>query len=153
MSGDKAAGSDQAVALTWEVRLWEKEPQKRYAVLCCAALSALSGWWLFNSVLMALLGFAVICGATTDFWLPLRYKLTDTEASLRCGFSASGIEWVMVKRVIEGEDGVKLSPLAESGRLSPFRGVFLRYSGNRETVLEYIRQSVGEECSISGEKN
>ena len=59
----------------------------------------------------------------------------------------------MVKRVIEGEDGVKLSPLAESGRLSPFRGVFLRYSGNRETVLEYIRQSVGEECSISGEKN
>lgn len=139
--------------LTWQVRQWEKEPHKRYGVLACACFAGLVGWFMFQNLVMVVIGIAAIAGATTDFWLPIRYQLGRTRASQKCGFSTSAIDWDAVKRVIVCEDGVKLSPLVQSGRMSPFRGIYLRYDSNRESVLEYIKESVGEECSIFGEKN
>ncbi|MFN8219673.1 MAG: hypothetical protein U0S12_06020 [Fimbriimonadales bacterium] len=135
----------------WVVRLWEKEPPKLYGILAAACLAGLAGWFLFRSPFMALLGFAVICAGTTDFWLPIRYRLDEQGASLKCGVSTTAIDWENVRRVVVSEVGVKLSPLEQEGRMSPFRGVFLRFAANRSEVLDRIRSKVGESCSISGE--
>jgi hypothetical protein len=94
---------------------------------------------------LAPIGFAAVVLATADFWMPLQYRLDEKGAALKCGFSTTAIEWANVKRVILGEEGVKLSPLEEESRLSPFRGLFLRFDGNREEVLDRIREKVGQD--------
>ena len=134
--------------LQWSVRLWEQAPGKRWVVLVVAIACGTMGWSIFQSPLLALVGFLGIVGATSEFWLPLRYKLDSTRASVRCGISLTAIEWQAVKRIAESAVGVRLSPLEKQTRLAPFRGVFLRYAGNREQVLEYVNNLRGDSARI-----
>ena len=126
--------------MTWTVRLWQRNPQKLAGIMVAGMLGAMVGLWAFpGTVFGALLGFAFIAGATTDFWLPQHFTLDGTGARSRCGISVTSLEWEAVKRVYEMGDGVKLTPLDSDTRLEPFRGIFLRYENNREQVLETIR--------------
>ncbi len=111
---------------------------KTVVVVAVALLSGflstvmLGGWVAFP------IGPLVVVGSAAEFLFPVHFTLGANGASRRCGLSVSSIEWKDVKRVVEGEDGLKLSPLAEAGRLAPFRGVFLRLVGNRQEVLDCI---------------
>jgi hypothetical protein len=130
--------------LEWNVRLWEIAPEKRWVALIVALGAAALGWALFRTAALCMVGFVAIMGSTSEYWLPLRYKLDARGASVRCGVSVTAIEWTAVKRVAETEIGMRLSPLAKQTRTAQFRGVFLRYAGNRDQVLEYVNNLRGE---------
>lgn len=138
--------------MEWQVHLSKRNPEKLVGVALAALIAFVGGWLLLKSPFFALLGLIFILGATTDFWLPMRYRLDDKGATLKCGVSTSAIEWPNVKTVMEMPDGVKLSPLGGNGtsRLEAFRGVFLRFENNRDEVLAKIRSHTEEQCSISG---
>ena len=139
--------------MEWQVHLSKRNPQKVAGIVLAALMAAFGGWLLLRSPLFAILGVIFILGATTDFWMPIRYRLDETGASLKCGVSQTAIEWPKVKVVTESEEGVKLSPLTNpNSRLEAFRGVFLRFENNREEVLAKIRIHMEEQCSISGNK-
>lgn len=146
MSGDESSVNRQAgdETMEWIVRLWEQAPEKRWLALLVAIGSAGLGWVLFRAVILAFVGFAAIMGSTSEYWLPLRFKLDARGASVRCGVSVTAIDWSAVKRVAESEIGVRLSPLEKPTRTAQFRGVFLRYAGNRDQVLEYVNNLRGE---------
>jgi len=146
MSGaEGAAGQPDTVeALEWTVRVWQNAPQKRWVVILVALACASLGWAVLQSVLLAALGFFGIMGGTSEYWLPLRYRLDERGASVRCGISVTAVEWAAVKRVSETDIGIRLSPLERTTRLAQFRGVFLRYAGNRDQVLEYVNNLRGE---------
>jgi hypothetical protein len=150
MTGDNASGKPERIEpLDWSVCLWQREPGKRYIVLLAAFLSAALGWIIFNQmILMAFVGFFAIMGSTAEYWIPLKFHLDDKVARVKCGISTTEIEWSAIKRVIEGDGGVKLSPLAQATRLAAFRGVFLRYSDNREIVIEYISKYGGDSARL-----
>jgi hypothetical protein len=76
--------------------------------------------------------------ATRDYWLPVRYTVSEKGAAVRYLGAAYDISWERVKYVTVTADGVKLSPLPPRSRLEPFRGVYLRFADNREQVLEAI---------------
>ncbi len=126
--------------LTWTVRLWRRDPAKLLGVLIGSMVGAAMGVILLNGPVGAIIGFLAVSISTADYWMPLRYTVNGTGAQVRCGISVTAIDWDSVKRVIESEEGVKLSPLERSSRTSPFRGVFLRFADNREDVLNAIRQ-------------
>lgn len=130
--------------MEWTVRLWERAPQKRWAVIVVGLVGAAIGYAMFGNVLVAIVAFVCIAASSSEYVFPLHYRLTEEAARVRCGINVTEIEWKSVKRVIEGSGGVKLSPLARDSRLAPFRGVFLRYADNREAVLEYVKRYGGE---------
>jgi hypothetical protein len=130
--------------MEWTVRVWETAPEKRWVVFLVAVGCGALGWAVLQSLLLAALGFSGIMGGTSEYWLPLRYRLDERGASVRCGFSVTSVEWEAVKRVAESDVGVRLSPLEKPTRLAQFRGVFLRYAGNRDQVLEYVKNLRGE---------
>jgi hypothetical protein len=108
--------------------------------------------WLFP------LGVLVILASAADFVLPNRFKVDETGAERRCGLSVVTMPWERVQRVVAGDDGVKLSPFAESTRLAPFRGVYLRANGNLQEIVscvEYWRkrnaENVGTASNGGGE--
>jgi hypothetical protein len=141
MTGAESVASESAPQeLVWEVRLWEKNPSRRYVVLAVAFVAAALGYLLLQHLVFALIGFMVIMGSTTDYWLPQKFKIDGNGASLRCGISVTSMAWPEVKRVVEVADGVLLSPLtSDQSRLNAFRGVLLRYNNNREAVLGAVR--------------
>src|SRR5947209_6885403 len=102
---------------TWEVRLWERDPAKRYGILLAAAIAALIGYALFKNVAFALIGFGVIILATAEYWLPQKCRFDRNGASVRCGISVTAIQWNDVKSSVLDDGGVRLSPLSKEGRL------------------------------------
>lgn len=127
--------------LTWRSRPADKDPQKLWVIGVVAVVALVLGFALFRNVLLGLLGFAIILGSTAEFWLGSLYRLDEKGVSARVGLSTTSMAWEDVKRVLEEADGVKLSPLAEPGRLDPFRGVKLRFGTElREKVYDTIRR-------------
>lgn len=129
--------------MTWVVRLGTGQPHQRLGVLAAASAAGLLGIWLMGHFLFGAIGFCAILLSCHEVFFPLHYRLDAQCARVRCGWSVSAIEWTNVRRVIELADGVRLSPLAKPSRLDAFRGLFLRYAGNREAVLAKIRQLRG----------
>lgn len=124
--------------LEWTVHLAREEPGKGAAVALVATLAGLLSALVFGNPLAFLVGFLAIVGSTAEFLLPVRFRLDARGASRKVGWSFTQIEWKDVRRVIEGSDGVKLSPLERSSKLAPFRGVYLRFGSRRQAVLDLI---------------
>lgn len=132
--------SDAAPTMRWQVHLAAREPGKASVVVACALGAGAAGLLLMGHPVFALVGVAVVLGTTLEFLLPLRYELNDDEARVTCGVSVTAVRWEAVKRIEVDADRAKLSPLAEDTRLSPFRGVTLRFDGDPEEVLAEVRR-------------
>lgn len=146
MNGDEA--------LTWSVTLWKRDPPKLFAIAAVACVAGVIGFLALRSPLGIPLGIGMIALGTADYWMPIHHRLDAIGATRKVGLSVSSIEWKAILQVREEADGVKLSPLeAASSRLEPFRGVYLRFEGNRDEVMERIRGQVGGECKIFGPKS
>lgn len=137
---------------SWTVRLADRDRRKLYGIALVALVAGAFGWLMLHHPLGLIVGVAMILGATAEFWMSAQYRLDETGATAKLGLSVTSIEWNAVKRVIECPDGVKLSPLDSDGRLSPFRGVFLRFDANQTLVMARIESQVGNECRNSGTK-
>jgi hypothetical protein len=135
------ATSETPEALTWSVDLGADRPGKRLLVVAVALAAGLVGIALFHQVVLGLVGCLAILLSTAEMFLPVRYRIDPNGASAQVGLSKTMIDWAAVRRVDVGTHGVKLSPLARADhRLDPFRGVTLRFAGNREEVLEAIEK-------------
>lgn len=122
----------------WEVRLWESDPSKRYAILLVASVAGLLGWLLLRNPISVLFGFLAVILSTAEYWLPQKFKVDESGASRKCGPSLTVMEWENVKHIHADGVGVRLLPVDPESRLSPFRGVYLRFAGNREAVMSRI---------------
>lgn len=126
--------------LKWDVRLGSEQPTKQLVVFLAAICAGIVGFLLLHQWLVAVIGFLAIIASTTELFFRTKYRLDSEGARAQCGMSVTSMDWVNVKRVIPDEVGVLLSPLEKSGRLDAFRGVYLRFAGNREEVLAKIRE-------------
>ena len=140
---DPSDQTNQILPLAWTVHLYSQDPTKRISIFLFAAISALAGLLIFHNLIFAVIAVVAILASTAEFWLPLHYKLDEKGASVRCAFSVTAIEWSQVRRIVLAEEGWKLSPHRSEGRTSPFRGVYLRFAEEPETIQEYVRCHVG----------
>jgi hypothetical protein len=124
--------------LEWTVHLAKGEPGKATAVVLVSVGAGVLSAVVFGNPIAFLVGFLSILGSTAEFLLPVQYRLDGRGARRKVGWSLTQIEWKDVRRVIEGTDGVKLSPLEQSSRLAPFRGVYLRFGSRQHEVLDLI---------------
>lgn len=103
------------------------------------------GWLVMGTPSLGLAGFVMVMAATGDYWLPQRFTIDGNGAKMRCGISVTSIDWKDVKRTIESDEGIKLSPLEKPSRTSQFRGLFVRYADNRNEVMDIIKHYWGKE--------
>ncbi|MCC6484445.1 MAG: hypothetical protein IT209_06310 [Armatimonadetes bacterium] len=97
-------------------------------------------------------GAAVVVGAAivasvADYLFPVHYFISAKSAGARCLFSRSEIGWENVRRIWLAGDGVKLSPLSVRSRREVYRGVFLRFAGNRQEVLDVVQRCRSQEAA------
>lgn len=125
--------------MEWSVDVGAVRPERRYVVLAIALFAAFIGLKL-GGVLLSAIGFVVPLVSTAELFLPLKYRIDESGAQVRCGLSVTSIGWSDVRRLLPMADGVRLSPLEKPSRLDEFRGVYLRFRDNAEEVSGKIRQ-------------
>jgi len=139
-AANEAPGAGAQVVLEWRSWLAADTPGKAVG----AALTILVGSVLITlataSAFLGLAALALLTLTTREFFLPMRYRITDAGAWAEGFLSSSFIAWKEVRACHHLEDGLKLSPFAKSSRLEPFRGVYLRFAGNREEVAQTVRR-------------
>src|SRR5687768_281835 len=118
-------------SLEWSVWLAKRHPARAAgARLLALAVGGLAAY-VFRSPVAAAVTVALLLGAVGEFLLPVAYRLTAEGAEARNFCYWRKIAWTEVKRVAVGEEGIKLSPLTCDSPREAFRGVLLRFAGNR----------------------
>jgi hypothetical protein len=127
--------------MEWTVHLAAAQPRRTAgAVLACGLAVALA-LLASGSLLFALAVGISLFGSLADFFLPVRYRLTEKGAEARHLWPFASIEWKQVRRRMLSKEGLKLCPLSRKSRLDAYRGVFLPFGDeDPEAVLEAVKR-------------
>ncbi|MCB9489693.1 MAG: hypothetical protein H6684_13250 [Deltaproteobacteria bacterium] len=101
-----------------------------------AALGAvylLTGQWPW----VPLAGVILLIGLR-DYFLPVRYTVDEHGAHARYVLHTRRRDWSRIKRVVAEANGVFFSPYVAPSRLENHRGLFCRFTDNREAVLAVV---------------
>jgi len=128
---------DQAI-LTWTVHLARIQPAKTAVSVAFVCAATAAGWVLVGPFVAVLVAAALIA-SLADFLLPVHYVISRDKALAKMIGRVSEIKWQDVKRCYLDDSGVKLSPLDRVSRLEAFRGVYLRFAGNEDEVIETVK--------------
>lgn len=126
--------------MCWRVHLAVERPGRAALLVAVALGSGALCYSLFGNWVFALASAGVLLAATAEFLFPVSYRLDEAGAEMRCLFGGRKMDWSEVRKAYLVEAGVKLSPLPRRSRLEAYRGVFLRFEGNRDEVLAAVRR-------------
>jgi len=124
--------------LRWTVHLAPERPVKLLCALGVVAFACFAAHWAIG-VLGSLAVAVALVGSLADFLFPVTYEITSDRATCRMLLKRAEVQWRNVRRCYLDQTGVKLSPLDRRSRLEVFRGVYLRFNGNREQVIETVK--------------
>jgi hypothetical protein len=98
-----------------------------------------------SSALFLVLSVVIMLGSLSPFYLPTRYELTEDEVKVNYVFRSMEKSWTSYRSYYPDKNGVLLSPFPRPSRLESFRGVYIRFEGNKEAVLGFIREKMEKE--------
>ncbi len=85
------------------------------------------------------ISFAFLFISLLPFYIPTYYRLDEEKIILRRFYTVEK-RWDEIRSYYPDRYGVLLSPFSYPTRLENFRGIYLRFSGNREEVLSFIEK-------------
>jgi hypothetical protein len=132
-----ASGESQDL-LEWRIWLVAQRPSKAIGAAAIMVAGALLTAIGTGKLVLGLVALVLLWLATREFFLPVHYRLTKDGAWAEGFMSSYFIPWVRVKACHVGKEGLKLSPFGRKNRFEPFRGVYLRFAGNKEEVVEIV---------------
>ena len=138
-SGSDGVASAELI-LAWKVHLLREEPSRMLLIAPVVLASLLVSYILFQSLLFPAVALLLFTCALSDYVFPVRYEITDRGASSRSLTGRTFVEWDRVKKYYLDDRGIKLSTLGRPGRLEAYRGVYLRFGGNRDEVIRAVRR-------------
>ena len=148
MTDDQTASAveDNGERTEREIR-WTSHPLRnhhRKAVILAVVVigTALLLYLNTSSVGWALVSVLILALGVHDFLLPTEYRLTDEGVESRLLFYRRRKKWSVLRSYHLDRNGVLLSPFPGRSRLEGFRGIYVRFAGNRESVLDYIKQQL-----------
>ncbi|HAH87480.1 MAG TPA: hypothetical protein DCL60_08935 [Armatimonadetes bacterium] len=139
------ATSDQPV-MEWRVHLLREDPKKLLVVVPVVLASLFASYVFFGSPIFAVVVVFLFASSLCEYLFPVYYRLTREGACMRTLTGRNFVPWTRVKRYYLDECGIKLSTLPSAGRLEAYRGVYLRFGGNRDEVAGAVRRLRDEVC-------
>ncbi len=92
-----------------------------------------SAWWLIVSLVF-------LGGSLSSFFLPTGYLLTEDRVIKRILFYNVTRPWKDFRSYYVDHNGILLSPFSKPSFLDTYRGIYLRYEGNREEVTNFVQE-------------
>lgn len=72
------------------------------------------------------------------FFFPTRYTLTEDGLTVEFLGTTQVKKWSSFMRAEPEKNGIFLSPFARKGFLEHYRGIFVRYDGNKDEVDRFV---------------
>lgn len=120
---------------------------KRVAIFVLIFILGLSsGIYYLYGIIYGILSILILSLSLLNYFTPTEYILNDEGVKVKRVLNKEEIRWDKIRSYYPDKNGVLLSPFPVPSRLENFRGTFIKFSGNRDEVLEYIRKKMnGEE--------
>jgi hypothetical protein len=134
--------NDQPESIAWISHPVVEEPRRAWIVPVFGALTAAVVWSVSQSPAWSAAGLLAVTAASLEWFLPTRFRLDSRGAFRRVCFLRRRLLWPEIRRVCPDSRGVLLSPYPFATRWESFRGLYLRFSGNREAILGFIAQEL-----------
>jgi hypothetical protein len=96
--------------------------------------------WPQQAVGWVLLSLLFLLGMTFTLYLPAQYRLDKDGVNVRFAGTNSFRKWSHYRNYYFHDTGVHLTTMPRPSPLDPFRGHFLRYSGNSDAVKTFITE-------------
>jgi hypothetical protein len=129
-----------------ELLRWTYHPVKEGGWRLGAVIAFLVGvplivGWLYGPFFI-LLAVVILGGSLGTYFLPTDYTLYAGGLETRFIGVTRRFTWDQFRSFYPDRNGVLLSPFPVPSRLENFRGLFVRFSRNREAVLAIVRERV-----------
>ena len=139
--------SSDADRLIWTVHPVRDDPRKGVAFWTLFAAIIYVFYWNLRpeltvelAALATALAAAVLLVFFSDIYLPTTFTIDERGVAVERRFHKRRFEWAKIRSAADERKGLFLSPFATKTRLENFRGVFLKYAGNREAALAQVRR-------------
>jgi hypothetical protein len=101
-----------------------------------------------SGALWTLFAAAILAISLSSFYTPTTYRLDDERVIIRKPLYMVTREWEEIRRVTIDKNGIFLSPFKKRTRMENFRGVFLIVREDKDEIVNFIRERVGEEVPM-----
>lgn len=137
----QAADAPEEVLAEWRVHLAAENPRKSAALAAvCVGALALIHFAFGQRPWLTGLATLILLGSLADWLLPVKYRLTTRGASYSNLVLRKRMAWEEIRRVYVADSALKLSPFSRRTRLEAFRGLVLRFGGNRDEVVRIVKE-------------
>jgi len=103
----------------------------------------------FGGFAYALLAAGLLAASLARYFLPTAFRLDDAGVTVRFLGRARRLPWEQVRRVSVQPTGVFLSPSEGLSRVDSFRGMFVRFGGNADEVVRFVRSKANLETEAA----
>ncbi len=128
---------------------WSVWPARERPLLSFGLIVFLFAVWVavgyfYREGVWVLLAIVLLSGAVAPFFVVTTYRLEEQGVSVKRYFTTTKKRWEELRSYYPDKNGVLVSPFAKPSRLENFRGVYLRFGGNREEVLAVLKANIGQ---------
>ena len=99
-------------------------------------------WLISRSLFMAALAVVILFGSLAGFYTRTRYALYEDYLVVATPIHSQKKEWSLFRSFYPDRNGVLLSPFARPTRLENFRGLYIKFAGNKDRVMAIVRSKI-----------
>ena len=99
-------------------------------------------WLISYSPLLVGLAILILFGSLAGFYFPTRYFFYDDHLIVKTTMQSLRKEWSQFRSYYPDKNGVLLSPFGRPTRLENFRGLYIKFAGNRAEVMEIVQSKI-----------
>lgn len=99
-------------------------------------------WMISYSLILTALGALILFGSLSGFYFSTQYSFYSDHFIVKTTMQALKKEYKLYRSFYPDKNGVLLSPFGHRTRLENFRGLYIKFAGNREEVMTVIRSKI-----------
>jgi len=139
---DPQPQNTSAIGMQWTVHLIKRNwiisaGVVLFLVILCAAI-----YLSFSSATFLILSIAILTISLSPFFFPTTYTFQDDCITVKSLLRKSSRNWDSFKSYYPDRNGLLLSPFTSPSRLENFRGLYIRFEGNRSEVVDFIEKKL-----------
>lgn len=112
-----------------------------FLVLMLTVLVSLTYYWT-ESKLFAALAALILWGSLSQYFLPVGFVFNDKDVVIKYTTHRITKGWHLFRSYYVDRNGVLLSPFVRPSRLESFRGLYIRFAGNKDEVMAVVMDKI-----------
>jgi len=138
--------------LEWTTHPVKRRPLVSILVTVFVLLVSLIVYYTTMSKMFGVLALIVMFASLAKFYFPTTYRLSDDRITIKTMTQTLHKDWAIYRSCYTDKNGILLSPFVRPSRLENFRGIYLMFSGNRDEVIQFVRERIGKKRATEAQK-